>query len=110
MASASQLSAAAAAPETRSSEIDRLERAVRGLIEERAKLLTENESMREELEAMRGLQERLLLEGQLRREAVRRIDDLVTCIEGLETGSAGSDRARAGSSRGSVESGKAGGK
>lgn len=83
MAIASQLSAAAG-PETRSSELDRLERAVRGLIEERAKLQSENESMREELEAMRGLQERLLFEGQLRREAVRRIDDLVACIEDLE--------------------------
>jgi len=90
MASASQLPAASAAPDTRSSEIDRLERAVRGLIEDRAKLRSENESMREELEAMRGLQERILLEGQLRLEAVRKIDELVAWIERLEA-AAGSD-------------------
>jgi regulator of replication initiation timing len=84
MASATHVSVADPDSDARPSEIDRLERAVRCLIEERAVLLIENESMRGELEAMRALQEKLLAESQLRHDALKRIDDLVGLIEQLD--------------------------
>jgi len=90
MASASHPSVAAAGPDpgrTAASvggELDRLEDAVRGLVEERATLSRENVLMREELEAMRGLQERLLAESLLRQDALKRIDDLVGLIDQLD--------------------------
>ncbi len=84
MASASHLSAAEPGSETRSTEFDRLEEAVRGLIDEREKLRSENESMRSELEGSRDLQEKLLAESQLRQDALKRIDDLVGLIEQLD--------------------------
>jgi regulator of replication initiation timing len=84
MASASHVPAATETSEPQPSELERLERAVRALIEERSKLLHENESMREELEAMQGLQERLVEEAQLRLEALGRIDALVEWLEGCE--------------------------
>ena len=61
-----------------------MERAVRALIEERAMLRIQNDSICGELEAMRGLQERLLAESQLRQDALKRIDDLVDLIEQLD--------------------------
>ena len=90
MASASHPTVAAARPDPRRTaasvggELDRLEDAVRGLVEERAALSRENVSMREELEAMRGLQERLLAESLLRQDALKRIDDLVGLIDQLD--------------------------
>jgi regulator of replication initiation timing len=86
MASASHVAAedSDSDSETRSPELDRLERAVRALVEERVRLRSENESIREELEAVRGLQERLLAESQLRQDALKRIDDLVGLIEQLD--------------------------
>lgn len=96
MASASHFPAARASSEPQNTELDRLERAIRVLIEERGKLLHENESMREELESMQGLQDRLRDEAELRRTALARIDELVGWIEQLEPalGTAG-DGARA---------------
>ncbi len=67
-----------------SSELDRLEHAVRRLVEYTEKLRVENDGLRGELEAMRGLQERLLAESQLRQDALKRIDDLVGLIEQLD--------------------------
>ena len=81
--------------DARSSELDRLERAVRALIEERAKLRHENESMREELAASEGLQDRLRAEASLRRNALARIDELVAWIERLDPSLSGSSRAKA---------------
>ena len=84
MASASHLSTAEPGSGTRSAELDRLEDAVRRLIDEREKLRAENESMRGELERSRDLQEKLLAEAQLRQDALKRIDDLVGLIEQLD--------------------------
>lgn len=90
MASASHVPAADPDSETGSRELDRLEAAIRGLIEERAKLRIENDSMRDELESMQGVQERLMAESQLRLDALKRIDDLVGLIEQLDPTLSGS--------------------
>ncbi len=75
-------------PEPRSSELDRLERAIRALIEQQNALRDENDELRGEVEArdvtMHGFEERLLAETQRRQDAVKRIDDLVGLIEQLD--------------------------
>jgi hypothetical protein len=72
----------------RPSELDRLERAVRVLIEQRAVLNAENDLLRGDLDqasvATRDLEEQLLFETQRRQDAVKRIDDLVGLIQQLE--------------------------
>jgi chromosome segregation ATPase len=79
----------------RLTELDRLERAIRELVALKASLQTENAVLEKSLEesvdrldaigaAHRELQERLLVEGQRRQDALKRIDDLVGRIENFD--------------------------
>jgi regulator of replication initiation timing len=76
------------ASSARPSELDRLEQAVRELVEQRAALGAENDLLRGDLDqasiTTRDLEERLLAETQRRQDAVKRIDDLVGLIQQLE--------------------------
>ena len=79
----------------RPSELDRLERSLGALIALKNALHGENSGLAESLDecrrqleeaeqTVRELQERLLVEGQLRLDALKRIDDLVGWIEQLD--------------------------
>jgi hypothetical protein len=79
----------------RASELDRLEQALRELIALKDALHREKSGLAEALDeyrrqlreaeqTTRELQERLLAEGQLRQDALKRIDDLVGWIEQLD--------------------------
>lgn len=87
----------------RPTELDRLERAVRELAALKDSLQSENAALEKSLEDRRSqleeaattnreLEERLLVEGQLRRDALKRIDDLVGLIEQLDPSLAPGDR------------------
>lgn len=80
---------------SRVAELDRLERAVRALIDQQASLRLENARLRECLDesehaveagraALQGLEERLLGESERRQDAVKRIEDLVRLLEKLD--------------------------
>jgi len=83
------------AESARPSDLDRLEHALSELVALKNTLHSENSELAESLEecrrrleeaeqATRDLQERLLVEGQLRQDALKRIDDLVGWIEQLD--------------------------
>ncbi len=80
---------------SRVAELDRLERAVRALIDQQASLQLENARLRESLDesehaveagraALEGLEERLLGESERRQDAIKRIEDLVRLLEKLD--------------------------
>ena len=94
-ASEASVNAVAVTESARPSDLDRLERAVDELVALKDALHTENSVLAESLEesrrqleeaeqTTRDLQERLLVEGQLRQDALKRIDDLVGWIEQLD--------------------------
>jgi len=77
------------------SELDRLERAVRELIAVQRTLRAENGRLRASLEesrreqqartaVVRGLEERLGAERQLRHDALKRVDELISMLEQLD--------------------------
>ena len=76
--------------ESRPSELERLERAVRALIEQQEALRDETDELRGELSSrdatVHALEERLLAESQRRQDAVKRIDDLVGLIQQIDPG------------------------
>lgn len=87
----------------RPSDLERLEVAVRELAALRAALQADNAALEKSVEEIRrqweeaevttrDLQERLLVEGQLRQDALKRIDDLVGLIEQLDPSLASGDR------------------
>ena len=101
MASAS--AQASAVGSQRPTDLDRLERAVRDLAALKNSLeahsaaleksLDESRRQLEEAETTtRDLQEHLLVEGQLRQDALKRIDDLVGLIEQLDPSLADAER------------------
>ncbi len=92
-----------AAESQRPTDLDRLEHAVRGLVALKDSLQVENAALEKSIEegrrqlgeaetTTRDLQERLLAEGQLRQDALKRIDDLVGLIEKLDPSHAPGDR------------------
>ena len=87
----------------RPTDLDRLERAVRDLAALKASLEGKSATLQKSLDesrhqleeaaaANRDLQERLLVEGQLRQDALKRIDDLVGLIEKLDPSLAPGER------------------
>ena len=87
----------------RPTDLDRLERAVRDLAALKDSLQAESAALEKSLEesrrqleeaetTTRDLQEHLLVEGQLRQDALKRIDDLVGLIEQLDPSLAAGER------------------
>jgi len=74
--------------ESGSSQLERLELALRSLLERVRLLIRENRRLREELgdreRRLRALDERLFEMSQRRQDVAKRVDDLITTVDQLE--------------------------
>ncbi|MGH0034291.1 MAG: cell division protein ZapB [Myxococcota bacterium] len=73
----------------RHDEFDRLEKAVRRLVDQSRRLRAENTGLRRDLDArearIQELDESLIGANQLRQDAIKRIDELLSQIDHLDT-------------------------